>query len=48
MLGEAWRLIPLDIDPPDHAKYRALLNLCQVLVAGELDGLVIRMPRSQV
>jgi cytochrome P450 len=26
MLGEAWRLIPLDIDPPDHAKYRALLN----------------------
>ncbi|NNC38701.1 MAG: cytochrome P450 [Hyphomonadaceae bacterium] len=26
MLGESWKLIPLEIDPPDHAKYRLLLN----------------------
>jgi len=26
MLGEKWSLIPLEIDPPDHRKYRALLN----------------------
>lgn len=26
LLGESWRLAPLEIDPPDHAKYRALLN----------------------
>jgi cytochrome P450 len=26
MLGETWCLIPLEIDPPSHAKYRALLN----------------------
>lgn len=26
MLGENWKLIPLEIDPPHHAKYRALVN----------------------
>lgn len=26
MLGETWSLIPLEIDPPNHAKYRMLLN----------------------
>ncbi|WP_395603394.1 cytochrome P450 [Pseudomonas sp. B21128] len=26
LLGESWRLAPLEIDPPEHAKYRALLN----------------------
>jgi cytochrome P450 len=26
MLGEDWKLIPLEIDPPEHAKYRALIN----------------------
>lgn len=26
MLGENWKVIPLEIDPPDHAKYRNLLN----------------------
>lgn len=29
LLGESWRLAPLEIGPPDHARYRALLNtLC--------------------
>lgn len=26
LLGESWRLAPLEVDPPDHGKYRALLN----------------------
>ncbi|MDB5869193.1 MAG: Cytochrome, partial [Polaromonas sp.] len=26
LLGDSWKLIPLELDPPDHAKYRALLN----------------------
>ena len=26
LLGESWRLAPLEIDPPEHGKYRALLN----------------------
>src|SRR5690606_17126062 len=26
MVGEAWPLIPLELDPPDHAKYRTILN----------------------
>lgn len=26
LLGESWRLAPLEVDPPEHAKYRALLN----------------------
>ncbi|WP_416877507.1 cytochrome P450 [Litorimonas sp.] len=26
MLGENWKLIPLEIDPPEHGKYRLLLN----------------------
>lgn len=26
MIGESWPLIPLEIDPPDHAAYRLLLN----------------------
>lgn len=26
LLGDNWQLIPLEVDPPDHAKYRALLN----------------------
>lgn len=26
LIGETWKLIPLEIDPPLHAKYRALLN----------------------
>ncbi|NHN38293.1 cytochrome P450 [Pseudomaricurvus alcaniphilus] len=26
MLGEHWRLIPLEMDPPEHTKYRALIN----------------------
>src|SRR5690606_14939426 len=26
LLGENWRLIPLEVDPPEHGKYRALLN----------------------
>lgn len=26
MLGEKWQLIPLETDPPNHAKYRNLLN----------------------
>jgi cytochrome P450 len=26
MIGEEWRLNPLEIDPPQHAKYRKLLN----------------------
>ncbi|MBX9404434.1 cytochrome P450 [Pseudomonas fluorescens] len=26
LLGESWRLAPLEIVPPEHAKYRALLN----------------------
>lgn len=26
LLGESWRLTPLEVDPPAHAKYRALLN----------------------
>lgn len=25
-VGETWRLTPLEIDPPHHAKYRALIN----------------------
>ncbi|MCB2078191.1 MAG: cytochrome P450 [Novosphingobium sp.] len=25
-LGEDWPLIPLEVDPPDHAKWRSLLN----------------------
>lgn len=25
-LGEDWPLIPLELDPPEHSKYRALLN----------------------
>ncbi|MDB5870356.1 MAG: cytochrome, partial [Polaromonas sp.] len=23
LLGDSWKLIPLELDPPDHAKYRA-------------------------
>lgn len=26
MLGEQWKLIPLELDPPEHGKYRALIN----------------------
>ncbi len=26
LMGETWPLIPLEIDPPQHAKWRALLN----------------------
>lgn len=26
LIGETWNLIPLEQDPPDHAKYRQLLN----------------------
>jgi len=26
LVGEDWPLVPLEIDPPDHTKYRALLN----------------------
>lgn len=26
LVGEAWPLIPLELDPPDHGKYRTLLN----------------------
>lgn len=26
LVGDSWQLIPLELDPPDHAKYRALLN----------------------
>lgn len=26
LLGESWRLAPLEVDPPEHSKYRALLN----------------------
>ncbi len=26
MLGETWAMIPIEVDPPDHAKFRALLN----------------------
>lgn len=26
LLGESWGMIPLEIDPPDHAKWRTLLN----------------------
>ncbi len=26
MVGEAWDLIPLEIDPPEHSKYRTVLN----------------------
>lgn len=26
LLGESWRLTPLEVDPPEHGKYRALLN----------------------
>lgn len=25
-MGDTWKLIPLEIDPPEHAKWRALLN----------------------
>lgn len=25
-MGEAWRLIPIEVDPPEHEKWRALLN----------------------
>lgn len=25
-MGETWRLIPLEVDPPEHGKWRALLN----------------------
>ena len=25
-MGEAWKLIPLEMDPPEHGKWRALLN----------------------
>jgi cytochrome P450 len=25
-MGESWRLIPLEVDPPEHGKYRAVLN----------------------
>jgi cytochrome P450 len=25
-IGESWPVIPLEIDPPDHGKYRALIN----------------------
>src|SRR5690606_11706763 len=26
LLGEPWDMIPLEVDPPHHMKYRALLN----------------------
>jgi len=26
MLGESWPLIPLELDPPEHPKFRAILN----------------------
>lgn len=26
LLGESWDMIPLELDPPDHTKFRALLN----------------------
>lgn len=26
MLGEHWKLIPLELDPPEHTKYRAFIN----------------------
>ena len=26
LLGETWRMIPLTIDPPEHGKYRVMLN----------------------
>jgi cytochrome P450 len=26
LIGENWPLVPLEIDPPDHARYRSLLN----------------------
>jgi cytochrome P450 len=26
LVGEAWDLIPLELDPPEHAKYRTVLN----------------------
>lgn len=25
-MGETWRMIPLEVDPPEHSKYRAALN----------------------
>ena len=28
MLGQAWGLIPLEVDPPEHTGYRMLLNPC--------------------
>lgn len=26
MIGETWRMTPLEVDPPDHAKYRKLVD----------------------
>lgn len=26
VIGESWSVLPVEIDPPDHAKYRTLLN----------------------
>jgi cytochrome P450 len=26
LVGESWDLIPLELDPPDHAKFRAVMN----------------------
>lgn len=26
LLGESWPLVPLELDPPEHMKYRALIN----------------------
>jgi cytochrome P450 len=26
LLGQSWKLIPLELDPPEHTKYRTILN----------------------
>lgn len=41
LLGETWDMIPLELDPPDHTKFRALLNplLAPARIAQMQDGI---------
>ncbi|WP_413790961.1 MULTISPECIES: cytochrome P450 [unclassified Pseudomonas] len=41
LLGEDWDMIPLELDPPDHTKFRALLNplLAPARIAQMQDGI---------
>jgi cytochrome P450 len=49
LIGETWRLIPLEVDPPAHSAYRVLLNpLFTPGKVAELDGDMQRLAENLV